>query len=99
MDSKKQFKTKTISKYQFIQLVTGTDLSKRQIPLMIIDSGISDPIAWMTASIHGDEITGTVIIHELFRLLKRGIINGKVCAFPGTPVMAYGIYPESNIKK
>jgi predicted deacylase len=36
----------------------------------------------MTACIHGDEIAGTVIIQELFKLLRREIVLGKVFAFP-----------------
>ena len=95
MNSEKQYRTKTISKYQFIRLVTGTDLSKRQIPLMIVDSGIPGPVIWMTACIHGDEISGTIIIQELFKILKSEIIKGKVYAFPGFPVMAFGIDPKS----
>ncbi len=69
-------------KYHFIKLVTGTDLSKRRIPVMMIDSGNPGPVIWMTACIHGDEIAGTVIIQELFKLLKREIQFGKVHAFP-----------------
>lgn len=49
---------------------------------MMIDSGNSGPCVWMTACIHGDEIAGTVIIQELFKLLKRKIRKGKVHAFP-----------------
>jgi predicted deacylase len=69
-------------RYHFIKLVTGTDLSKRRIPVMMVDSGNPGPVIWMTACIHGDEIAGTVIIQELFRLLKKEIQYGKVHAFP-----------------
>jgi predicted deacylase len=73
---------KITTKYQFIRLVTGTDLSKRRIPFMMIDSGNPGPVVWMTACIHGDEISGTVIIQELFKLLRREICLGKLYAFP-----------------
>ena len=48
----------------------------------MIDSGNPGPVVWMTACIHGDEISGTVIIQELFKLLKREICNGMLYAFP-----------------
>ena len=81
-DRSKHDQKKAVSKYQFIRLVTGTDLSKRRIPIMMIDSGNPGPCVWMTACIHGDEIAGTVIIQELFKLLKHEIRSGKVLAFP-----------------
>ena len=81
-DQNEHNRNKVVSKYQFMPLVTGTDLSKRRIPLMMVDSGNPGPCVWMTACIHGDEIAGTVIIQELFKLLKHEIQYGKVLAFP-----------------
>ena len=78
----KHNRKKAISRYQFMRLVTGTDLSKRRIPIMMVDSGNPGPCVWMTACIHGDEIAGTVIIQELFKLLKQELQYGKVLAFP-----------------
>ena len=69
-------------KYSMLKLVTGTDLAIRRIPKMIVDSGKSGPTIWCTGCIHGDEIGGTVVIHDLFKVLRKLLIKGRVCAFP-----------------
>ncbi|TAL57558.1 MAG: hypothetical protein EPN85_13825 [Bacteroidetes bacterium] len=72
----------TITK-EFIPLLTGIDLSTRQLPLLIADSGKAGPTVWITAAIHGDEVTGTAIIQSLFsRFKKKALIAGKVYAVP-----------------
>lgn len=40
------------------------------------------PIVWLTACIHGDEVGGTVTIHELFKRLRKKLICGSVHSFP-----------------
>ncbi len=40
------------------------------------------PVIWFTGCMHGDEIGGTVIIHELFKKLKNSLLRGSVLAFP-----------------
>jgi uncharacterized protein len=40
------------------------------------------PIVWLTACIHGDEVGGTVTIHELFKRLRKRLICGSVHSFP-----------------
>ncbi len=69
-------------KYSMLKLVTGTDLAIRRIPKMIVDSGKSGPTIWCTGCIHGDEIGGTVVIHDLFKVLRKLLIKGRVCSFP-----------------
>lgn len=49
---------------------------------MIIKSENEGPTVWVTGCMHGDEIGGTVIIHELFKKLKKQLLNGTVMAFP-----------------
>lgn len=68
--------------YSFIRVVTGTDLSKRRLPLMEADSGAPGPKLWLTGCLHGDEIGGTVIIQEVFQRLKGNLIAGKISALP-----------------
>ena len=68
--------------YSFIKILTGSDLSKRRIPFMSIKSSIEEPIVWFTGCMHGDEIGGTVIIHELFKKLKKCLLRGSIFAFP-----------------
>ncbi|MCB0279873.1 MAG: succinylglutamate desuccinylase/aspartoacylase family protein, partial [Calditrichaeota bacterium] len=68
--------------YSFIKIHTGSDLSKRRIPYMSIKSETKGPLIWFTGCMHGDEIGGTVIIHELFKKLKKQLLKGTVQAFP-----------------
>jgi predicted deacylase len=68
--------------YSFLKVLTGSDLSKRRVPIMAIRSGIEGPVVWFTGCMHGDEIGGTVIIHELFKKLRGSLIKGSVLAFP-----------------
>ena len=68
--------------YTFVRILTGSDLSKRRIPYMTIKNSESGPVLWLTACMHGDEIGGSVIIHELFKSLRKILICGEVHAFP-----------------
>ena len=58
------------SHYSFLEIMTAYDLSRRRLPLMEIQSSRSGPLIVLTACMHGDETGGTVVIHDLFRLLK-----------------------------
>ena len=62
--------------------MTGSDLSRRRLPLMRAESGKPGPVLWLTACGHGDEVTGMVVIQELFKLLRRQLRCGAVHAFP-----------------
>jgi len=68
--------------YSFIKILTGSDLSKRRIPLMEIHSDQDGPTVWLTGCMHGDEIGGTVVIHEVFKKLKDRLLKGSIKAFP-----------------
>lgn len=68
--------------YTFIKVLTGSDLSKRRIPYMTIKNIRSGPVFWLTACMHGDEIGGAVIIHEIFKRLRKELLRGEVHAFP-----------------
>jgi len=57
-------------------------LSLRRLPLMEIEGAVPGPVVVLTACMHGDEIGGTVVIHELFKLLKKELLCGKIFAFP-----------------
>jgi predicted deacylase len=62
--------------------MAGYDLSLRRIPVMEIESLNPGPVIVLTGCIHGDEIGGTVVIHELFKVLKKELLCGKIFAFP-----------------
>jgi predicted deacylase len=68
--------------YSFLEIMTAYDLSRRRLPMMEIQSSISGPLLVLTACMHGDETGGTVVVHELFRILKRSLKCGGVLAFP-----------------
>jgi len=68
--------------YTFIKILTGSDLSKRRMPYMHITSPSPGPVVWLTGCMHGDEIGGTVTIHEIFKKLRNGLQRGAVHAFP-----------------
>lgn len=70
-------------KHAFIKILTGSDLSRRRLPLMTAESPNPGPVLWLTACCHGDEVGGIFIVHEIFRKIrKHGLLRGKVYAFP-----------------
>ena len=68
--------------YSFLKILTGSDLSLRRLPLMSAVSVHPGPVVWLTACGHGDEVGGIVIIQEVFKKIKRRLLNGSVHAFP-----------------
>jgi predicted deacylase len=40
------------------------------------------PLVWLTACGHGDEVTGIVVIQEIFKSIRRRLLRGTVKAFP-----------------
>ena len=59
------------------------DIIQRRIPVLTLDSKISGPVVWLTACIHGDEVGGTVIVHEVFKTIRElGLKCGAVHALP-----------------
>ena len=70
-------------RYSFLKILTGSDLSRRRLPLMAADSGRRGPAVWLTACGHGDEVGGIVIIQDIFkRLRKTPLLRGALYAFP-----------------
>jgi len=69
-------------KYSFLKILTTSDLSQRRLPLMSIESEKSGPVVWLTACAHGDEVSGMVIIQEIFKHIRRTLLKGAVYAFP-----------------
>lgn len=70
-------------RYSFLKILTGSDLSRRRLPFMAIESVRPGPVVWLTACIHGDEVTGIVTIQEVFKSIrKQPLRNGSLYAFP-----------------
>jgi predicted deacylase len=68
--------------YSFKKIMTGSDLSHRRLPLMTAASPNPGPLVWLTACSHGDEVSGIVVIQEIFKSIRRRLIRGSVQAFP-----------------
>jgi len=64
--------------------ITGLrDIIQRRIPVLIADSQEPGPVVWLTACIHGDEVGGTAIVHDVFsRIKESGLKCGVLQAFP-----------------
>ena len=70
-------------RYSFLKILTGSDLSRRRLPFMAIESVQPGPVVWLTGCIHGDEVTGIVTIQEVFKSIrKQPLRNGSLYAFP-----------------
>lgn len=65
-----------------MNIMTGSDLSRRRLPLMSAASPNPGPVVWLTACGHGDEVGGIVVIQEIFRGIRRRLLCGSVHAFP-----------------
>jgi predicted deacylase len=68
--------------YTFLKLPTGSDLSRRRLPLMSAIGPQLGPVIWLTACSHGNEVGGIVVIQEVFKQLRRRLQCGIVYAFP-----------------
>ena len=64
--------------------ITGMrDIVERRIPVLTLDSKLPGPTVWLTACIHGDEVGGTAIVHDVFGHAGRlGLRRGKLQALP-----------------
>lgn len=73
---------KVKSHYSFKKIMTGSDLSRRRLPLMCATSVNPGPVVWLTACSHGDEVSGIVVIQEIFKHIRRHLKRGCIQAFP-----------------
>lgn len=81
-NSRKRSSARVKIHYSFMKIMTGSDLSRRRLPLMSAASPNPGPLVWLTACAHGDEVGGIVVIQELFRSIRRRLLKGTVKAFP-----------------
>ncbi|MBN2218251.1 MAG: succinylglutamate desuccinylase/aspartoacylase family protein [Pirellulales bacterium] len=68
--------------YSFLKILSGSDLSRRRLPLMSAVAPQTGPVVWLTACGHGDEVSGMAIVQEVFRAIRRRLMRGSVFAFP-----------------
>lgn len=70
-------------KKSYLPLFRSIDQSVRKLPMLTALADKSGPVIWLTAAMHGDEINGTAVVHELFKRFKISpLLKGKVYAFP-----------------
>ena len=54
-----------------------------ELPLLQLDSHQPGPCIWLTACVHGDEVAGMALIHQLFKALApKGLQRGRMFALP-----------------
>ena len=51
------------TRYSFLKILTGSDLSIRRLPVMSVSSRNPGPVIWLTGCMHGDEVGGLIVIH------------------------------------
>lgn len=66
-----------------MSILADSDISVRRIPRLVATGPRPGPTIWLTGGIHGDEVTGIAVVHELFkRLRRRPLLCGEVHGFP-----------------
>jgi predicted deacylase len=68
--------------YSFLRIMAGSDLSWRRLPVMSASSRNPGPVVWLAACGHGEEVGGIVIVHEVFKRIRRRLLCGALYAFP-----------------
>ena len=77
-------------KKEFIPLGKGIDGTVRRIPFFAAKSEKEGPTVWLTAAIHGDEVTGTALIQTIFKWLeKTPLLKGQLFGIPILNVMGF----------
>ncbi len=87
-------KTNTLTpqiKYSFVKILTGSDLSPRRLPIMSAKSINPGPVIWLTACLHGDEVGGVVVIHEIFKRIQKKLLKGAIYSFPLMNPMGFDV--------
>lgn len=64
--------------------ITGLrDIIQRRMPVLVANSHQPGPVVCLTACLHGDEVGGTAIVHDVFAHLRQeGLKRGTVYAYP-----------------
>ena len=67
----------------FLPILKGIDLTTKRLPLLSATTNRPGPTIWLTAAIHGNEVTGTAVIQSLFKRLEQyPLEKGTLHAFP-----------------
>ena len=58
------------------------------IPIIVIEGTSDGPTLGLTAAIHGNELNGVSIIHELVKSVNPKLLKGRIIAIPGINAMS-----------
>lgn len=82
-----------------IEIFEGPDGEVRRIPYVRLHHG-KGPTLWITAGIHGDEVTGTRVIHRILSRLRNRSLRGTLWVVPtlnpGGLQLGKRIFPEAG---
>jgi len=78
----------------WLEMGTNTYNFPILIPVVVIQGDSSGPTLGLTAAIHGDELNGIPIIHELISSIDFKHLKGRIIAIPG--VNAYSIQNDQR---
>ncbi len=74
---------KTKISHRFLDYINYFDLSNRRLLILEAQSSIKNPVVWLTCGLHGNELTGIAVIHEVFKIVEKiGLSKGSIFAFP-----------------
>ena len=62
------------------ELPTGHD---ERVPVVVVNGADPGPTLWVTGTIHGDEPTGIITIHELLATVRAEELSGALVCVPG----------------
>ncbi|MGD7707694.1 succinylglutamate desuccinylase/aspartoacylase family protein [Microlunatus sp. Y2014] len=68
------------------RLVTGADIA---LPVRVLHGRDDGPVIWFDAAIHGDEVVGIEVIHQLLDTLSAKTLRGTVIAVPIVNVLGF----------
>ena len=67
------------------------------IPVIVIRGKAEGPVLGITAAIHGNEVNGTAIIHQITSSVDPGQLNGTILAFPVLNNMGYQLSQRDDL--
>ena len=82
---------------KYINIFKGADLSERKLPILIERGEEPGPAIWLSAGIHGNEVTGIEVIQKTFNYLKRhSLKKGTLYALPLVNPMGFEMIKREN---
>jgi uncharacterized protein len=80
--------------YYYLEMGTNTYGDPMKIPVIVVNGKEDGPTLGLTAAIHGDELNGIPIIHQLIESIDSENLKGRVIAIPG--LNAFSIHNDTR---